>query len=58
MWKDPIVEEVRRFREKHAAAFRYDLRKIYDDLKNREKESKQRFVSLPPKRPASVHPAK
>jgi hypothetical protein len=33
MWKDPIVEEVRRIREEHAARFGYDLKAIYEDLK-------------------------
>jgi hypothetical protein len=31
--KDPIVEEVRRVREKHAAKFNYDIDAIYADLK-------------------------
>jgi hypothetical protein len=33
MWKDPIVEEVRKIREKHAAKFKYDLDAICRDLK-------------------------
>src|SRR5215468_6383409 len=35
MWKDPIVEEVRKIRERHAAKFKYDLDAICRDLKNR-----------------------
>ncbi|MEA2602817.1 MAG: hypothetical protein QOF89_3809 [Acidobacteriota bacterium] len=50
MWKHPIVEEIRRIREEHAAEFDYDLRKICEDLKRRERESGLKFVSLPPKR--------
>jgi hypothetical protein len=50
MWKDPIVEEVRRIREEHAARFRYDLQAIYDDLKETERRSGRIIVSLPPKR--------
>ncbi|MGD2093082.1 MAG: hypothetical protein PVH61_43375 [Candidatus Aminicenantes bacterium] len=49
MIKDPIVEEVRKIREAHAAKFNYDLRAIYEDLKKQEKESKRKFVTLPPK---------
>lgn len=49
MIKDPIVEEVRKAREAHAAKFNYDLRAIYEDLKTQEKKNKRRFVALPPK---------
>jgi hypothetical protein len=50
MWEDPIVEEVRRIREEHAAQFGYDLKAIYDDLKESEKKSGRVVVSFPPKR--------
>ncbi|MBM4035847.1 MAG: hypothetical protein FJ291_29260 [Planctomycetes bacterium] len=53
MWKDPIVEEVRRVRDAHAARFNYDLRAIYEDYKARERASGRQYVCLPPKRPAS-----
>ncbi len=49
MWKDEIVEEVRRAREAHAAAHGYDLRLIYDDLKRKEQASGRTVVTLPPK---------
>ncbi|MEW6350606.1 MAG: hypothetical protein AB1646_16200 [Thermodesulfobacteriota bacterium] len=51
MWKDPIVEEVREAREEHAARFGYDLKAIYDDLKETEKQTNRKVVSLQPKRP-------
>lgn len=50
MWKDPIVEEVRKLREAHAKKFDYDLQAIYEDLKKREKTSGRQFTSLTPKR--------
>lgn len=50
MWKDPIVEAVRKIRDEHAAQFDYDLKAIYDDLKETEKQSGRKIVSLPPKR--------
>ncbi len=50
MWKDPIVEEVRKIREEHAARFGYDLKAIFEDLKKTEKMSLRRVMSLPPKR--------
>jgi hypothetical protein len=51
MTRDPIVEEVRRARQRHAARFNYDLQAIFKDLKEKEKASGRRLVSYPPKRP-------
>jgi hypothetical protein len=48
--KDPIVEEVRKIRDEHAARFNYDLDAIFKDLKRREKESGQPVITLEPKR--------
>jgi len=59
MWKDPIVEEIRRVRAEHVASFNYDLELIYQDLKEAEIRSGERTVSLPPKRlppPAACAP--
>ena len=56
MWEDPIVEEVRRIRQEHAAALNHDLRKIYDDLKEQERQSGKAFVAFPPKRPTLRQP--
>jgi hypothetical protein len=50
MWKDPIVEEVRNARQKHAARFGHDLMAIYNDLKNTEKVGGRKVVSFSPKR--------
>ena len=47
MKKDPIVEEVRKFRESHARTFNYDLKRICKDLKTKEKN--YRVVLLPSK---------
>jgi hypothetical protein len=46
---DPIVEEVRRIREEHAASFNYDIDAIYADLKRIEAESMLPHVSLEPR---------
>ena len=42
---DPIVDEVRKFREEHAKKFNYNLRAIYEDLIEQERLSGRRFVS-------------
>jgi hypothetical protein len=41
---DPIVDEVRRIRDAHAARFNYDLDAIFRDIKEREKKSGLMFV--------------
>lgn len=47
MKDDPIVEEVRQYREQHAAKFNYDLQAIYQDLKAQEFKSEKKFTSYP-----------
>ena len=47
---DPIVEEVRKVREKHAARFNYDVDAIFEDLKKVEKDRTLTLIHLPPKR--------
>ena len=42
---DPIVEEVRRVRDAHAARFGYDLEAIFRDIKEPEQRSGHVFVS-------------
>ncbi|MBF0232782.1 MAG: hypothetical protein HQK65_07070 [Desulfamplus sp.] len=49
MFEDPIVDEVRAARMKHAARFNFDLKRIAQDLK--EKQSKRKTVSYLPKLP-------
>jgi hypothetical protein len=49
---DPIVDEVRRIRDEHAASFNYDLDAIFQDIKEQEKKSGLKFVSYPPRRVA------
>jgi hypothetical protein len=50
MATDPIVDEVRRVRNEHAARFNYDLKAIYRDLKQQEKVSGRRHVRFEPAR--------
>ena len=47
---DPIVDEVRRVRDAHAAMFNYDLDAIFQDIKEQEKKSGLKFISYPPRR--------
>ena len=50
MKDDPIVREVRRIRQEHAARFKYDVDLIAKDLKAQERASSRRYISLPPRR--------
>ena len=43
---DPIVDEVRRLRDAHAAKFNYDLKAIFRDIKEQERTSGRKYVSF------------
>jgi hypothetical protein len=49
MWDDPVVAEVRKVREAHAARFNYDLDAIFRDLKAKEQSSGRTYVRYPPR---------
>lgn len=48
--KDPIVNEVRRYRMEHTRKFRGDLDAICEDLRAVQKISRHKVVRLPAKR--------
>lgn len=50
MWDDPIVAEVRKFRDEHAARFNYDIDAIVQDFQESERNSNRPVVSFAPKR--------
>lgn len=51
--KDPIVEEVRRFRHEHEVRFGQDLEAILEDIRRHQAGSELPMVRLPPKRIAA-----
>ncbi len=53
-WRDPIVEEIRKIREEHAARFNYNVRAIVEDARRRQQEGGHKIVSLPPRRLPTV----
>ena len=55
MWEDPIVQEVRREREKLAAQFNFDVDAIFEDLRKRQSTLGERLVR--PKKKAAEPPA-
>ena len=54
---DPIVEEIRKIRDEHAARFHYDLDAIFDDFERNQKELGRPLVTLPPNRVTRPAPA-
>lgn len=56
MWKDPIVEEVRKIREEYARGFNFDIRAMARDLREEERRGGRELVTLPSK-PAQVREA-
>ena len=53
MLRDPIVEEMRRIKEAHAARFNYDIRAMGRSLQEEEKLSGRKVVSYARKRPVA-----
>ncbi len=49
MIEDPIVAEVRKYREEHAASYGHDLRRIAAALRKREGESSRPVLNPGPK---------
>ncbi len=50
MFEDPIVEEVRRAKEKIAAKYNYDIAKLVAALREKQKKNGRKVVSPPPRR--------
>jgi hypothetical protein len=54
MYKDPIVEELRKARDEYAKKFNYDLDAICQDLQKKQEQPGKKVVSFPPKRPGTI----
>ena len=46
MYRDPIIDEIHKYREEHAAKFNYDIRKIVEYYMNRQKQSNKKIVNF------------
>jgi uncharacterized protein (UPF0335 family) len=57
MYKDPIVDEVRRIRHDYARRFGFDLRAMAEDLRLKERDHADRLVSFQPKPARCQHTA-
>jgi hypothetical protein len=54
MSHDPIVKEVRKYRDAYAKRFNYDLQAISHDLQVQQEKSGRKRLSLPPKPVKSI----
>jgi hypothetical protein len=52
--RDLIVEEIRRIRQEHARKFNFDLDAIFNDLKEKQRKSGRKTVTLAPRPPRPV----
>ena len=51
MFNDPVVEEVRRVRDKLAARFDYNIEAIVENARKEQEASGQKTFSFPPRKP-------
>ena len=51
MYKDSIVEQVRRIKEAHAARYGYDVKAMAIALRESQHKAGHKVVTLPAKRP-------
>ena len=50
MFRDEIVEEIHKYREKYAKSFNYGLNAIFQDLKKKQAAHPEKIAKLPIKR--------
>ncbi|TWT94904.1 hypothetical protein Pla100_34750 [Neorhodopirellula pilleata] len=53
MIPDP-TDEIREIKHRLGAEMGFDVHRIADDVRRRQRESGRKYVSLPPRRPASM----
>ncbi len=58
MSRDPVVEEIRKFREEFAAQFNYDLHAMAEAIREEERRSGRTFITLVPPPAAGAEVAK
>ena len=50
MYTDPIIDEIRKYRDEYSARFNYDVKAMLEDIRRRQKESGRKSVTRTPKR--------
>ena len=54
MYTDPVIDEIRKYRDQYAARFNYDIKAMLEDIWRRQKESGRQTVTRTPKRMAAA----
>ncbi len=49
MTGDPIVDEIRKHRNEHAAKFNYDIKAVFNDLRERQRTGGREILFAPPR---------
>jgi hypothetical protein len=57
MWKDPIVEEIRKIRAEHARMCLDDLHAICEDIRKRQSSAGRKVVLRTPRKPVVQQPS-
>lgn len=50
MFEDPIVDEIRKYRQEHAAKYGNDLKRIVKALQEKQEQSPRPVINREPKR--------
>lgn len=50
MFEDPIVEEIRHYRQEHASKYGNNMERIISALRKKEQESKRKVLNPGPKK--------
>ncbi len=54
MWKDSIIEEIRKHRDEYSKKFDYDLHAICKDIRQKQGQDNRRVVAPRPRPPKKV----
>ncbi|MGK7957725.1 MAG: hypothetical protein AB4063_21105 [Crocosphaera sp.] len=47
MWQDEVLEEIYKIREEHAKSFNYNLRKMCEDLRQKQIKTERKVITQP-----------
>ena len=54
MWKDSIVEKIRKHRDEYSKKFDYDFLSICQNIRKKQGQDNRRIVTPKPRRPKQV----
>ena len=51
---DPLIKEIRRIKEAHAAKYGFNIRAMLDDMRRRQQQSGRKVITAPLRRPSKA----